>query len=136
MCLERVPEAMTTPSTNLTKLQNSDPKSISLQQISKKSIGFDSAERLLQDLPHVSYTDVFLEPFGATWMIWVPFWTDLGSKGVPQVMFWGSCRKTDEKMFQFLIGIGFQNERAWEEKTSISHRICCSFRGAVKHRET
>ena len=65
---------------------------------------------------------------------WVPFWTQLDSKGVPKIMFLGimlekwrkkGVRKRDPKKHQNLIEIWSRNERVWEVKMSVSLGNCC-----------
>ena len=71
-CLQRVPRTRIKPSTNLTKLQNSDPKStINLHKIIKKSFGFNSRRRLVPESPINVEGRCFFELVDATWSIWV-----------------------------------------------------------------
>ena len=65
------------------------------------------------------------------------FWTQLDSKGGPQIMFLGimleklrkkGVRKRDPKKHQNLIEIWSQNERVWEVKMSVSLGTCCKIK--------
>ena len=68
---------------------------------------------------------------------WVPFWTQLDSKGGPKIMFLGimleklrkkGVRKRDPKKHQNLIEIWSQNERVWEVKMRVSLGTCCKIK--------
>ena len=75
-----------------------------------------------------------MAPLGRSW---VPFWTQLDSKGGQKIMFLGimleklrkkGVRKRDPKKFQNLIEIWSHNERVWEVKMSVSLWTCCKIK--------
>ena len=61
----------TTPSTDLTNLQNGDPKSIiHLTKDMNKLVWIDSGKSRYQERPKVVLENEVLKYFGITWVIW------------------------------------------------------------------